>query len=423
MKKIGIIIGVVILIFILLTYISVSSTEKESKTSIVLNIEDLKSMDFSRIDSVLIAPTTLYKANKLKTIMQGQQYRKVWSTPFQFPILQLDTLHGGAKILEEGGGKQTHSLKLETKDGYIFTLRSINKNPEPLVPKWAKTLGLENIIVDGISAQHPYAAIAVAKLAEKSNLLHTQPKAVFLPRQNALGTYNKDYGNKIYLLEHETDGGKNWTPFKQVKEIVDTEKLQESKMELGAMLKIDKSAFIRARLLDIVIGDWDRHSKQWGWVVIENETGHMAIPLAGDRDNAFFSIDGIIPSIISNKYILPDLQSFQEDIDYLPGLVMPIDIYFLKNTSRENFIKEADLLQNKLTDLAIEESFKAWPNSIFELDGEEIINSIKSRRDKLPQIANEFYEIIKDKDYLTEPLKGSEDLKLPSSLIRCFDCP
>lgn len=423
MKKIGIIIGVVILIFILLTYISVSSTEKESKTSIVLNIEDLKSMDFSRIDSVLIAPTTLYKANKLKTIMQGQQYRKVWSTPFQFPILQLDTLHGGAKILEEGGGKQTHSLKLETKDGYIFTLRSINKNPEPLVPKWAKTLGLENIIVDGISAQHPYAAIAVAKLAEKSNLLHTQPKAVFLPRQNALGTYNKDYGNKIFLLEHETDGGKNWTPFKQVKEIVDTEKLQESKMELGAMLKIDKSAFIRARLLDIVIGDWDRHSKQWGWVVIENETGHMAIPLAGDRDNAFFSIDGIIPSIISNKYILPDLQSFQEDIDYLPGLVMPIDIYFLKNTSRENFIKEADLLQNKLTDLAIEESFKAWPNSIFELDGEEIINSIKSRRDKLPQIANEFYEIIKDKDYLTEPLKGSEDLKLPSSLIRCFDCP
>lgn len=423
MKKIGIIIGVVILIFILLTYISVSSTEKESKTSIVLNIEDLKSMDFSRIDSVLIAPTTLYKANKLKTIMQGQQYRKVWSTPFQFPILQLDTLHGGAKILEEGGGKQTHSLKLETKDGYIFTLRSINKNPEPLVPKWAKTLGLENIIVDGISAQHPYAAIAVAKLAEKSNLLHTQPKAVFLPRQNALGTYNKDYGNKIYLLEHETDGGKNWTPFKQVKEIVDTEKLQESKMELGAMLRIDKSAFIRARLLDIVIGDWDRHSKQWGWVVIENETGHMAIPLAGDRDNAFFSIDGIIPSIISNKYILPDLQSFQEDIDYLPGLVMPIDIYFLKNTSRENFIKEADLLQNKLTDLAIEESFKAWPNSIFELDGEEIINSIKSRRDKLPQIANEFYEIIKDKDYLTEPLKGSEDLKLPSSLIRCFDCP
>ncbi|MDC6404613.1 MULTISPECIES: hypothetical protein [Maribacter] len=325
--------------------------------------------------------------------------------------------------MEEGGGKQTHSLKLETKDGYIFTLRSINKNPEPLVPKWAKTLGLENIIVDGISAQHPYAAIAVAKLAEKSNLLHTQPKAVFLPRQNALGTYNKDYGNKIYLLEHETDGGKNWTPFKQVKEIVDTEKLQESKMELGAMLKIDKSAFIRARLLDIVIGDWDRHSKQWGWVVIENETGHMAIPLAGDRDNAFFSIDGIIPSIISNKYILPDLQSFQEDIDYLPGLVMPIDIYFLKNTSRENFIKEADLLQNKLTDLAIEESFKAWPNSIFELDGEEIINSIKSRRDKLPQIANEFYEIIKDKDYLTEPLKGSEDLKLPSSLIRCFDCP
>ncbi|RRQ50440.1 hypothetical protein DZC72_07790 [Maribacter algicola] len=423
MKKIGLILGIIVLAFILLTYISISSTRKENKTSsIVLNIEDLKSIDFSRIDSVLVAPSTLYKANAVKKMMQGQQYREAWSTPVKFPVLHLDTLLGGAEILKKGGGKQTHSLKLETESGYIYTLRSINKDPEPLVPEWARTLGLENIIVDGISAQHPYAALAVAKLAEKSNLLHTDPKAVFLPEQNALEKLNKDYGNKIYLLEHETDGGKNWTHYKNVKAILDTEDLQELKKDTGPLLNIDKSTLIRARLFDIIIGDWDRHSKQWGWVVTQNETEYIAIPLAGDRDNAFFSVDGIIPSIISNKHVLPDLQSFKEEIDYLPGLVMPFDIYFLKNTPREYFIKEAKLLQGLLSNLAIEESFKAWQPFLVELDGERIIKAIQTRRDNLPQIANDFYEIIENRDYLTEPLKGSEDLELPSSLIGCFDC-
>ncbi|UWX54622.1 hypothetical protein NYZ99_17390 [Maribacter litopenaei] len=281
---------------------------------------------------------------------------------------------------------------------------------------------MENIIVDGISAQHPYAAIVVARLAEKSKILHTDPKAVFLPKQSSLGNYNEVYGNKIYMLEHETDGGKNWTSYENVEDILDTEDLQELKMELGTSLRINTSALIRARLFDIVIGDWDRHSKQWGWVVVQEQNDYEAIPLPGDRDNAFFSIEGILPSLISNKLILPDLQSFEEDIDYLPGLVMPFDIYFLKNIPREDFIEEAQKLQGLLTNSVIDESFKVWPKVIYELDGKTIINSIQSRRDMLPQIAKEFYDIINKMDYLDEPLKGSEDLELPSYLIGCFDC-
>lgn len=422
MKKIGVALGIIILIFVLFTYISIFSTNKEKSISVVQNKEDLKSNDFFHYDSVLVAPSTLYEANAIKNIMQGEQYRGAWSTPIPFKVLNLDTLLGGMKILKEGGGQQTHSLKLESEEGFIYSLRSINKDPEPLVPEWAKTMGLENIIVDGISAQHPYAAIVVARLAEKSKILHTDPKAVFLPKQSSLGNYNEVYGNKIYMLEHETDGGTNWTSYKNVEDILDTEDLQELKMELGTSLRINTSALIRARLFDIIIGDWDRHSKQWGWVIVQEQNNYEAIPLPGDRDNAFFSIEGILPTLISNKLILPDLQSFEEDIDYVPGLVMPFDIYFLKNIPREDFIKEAQKLQGLLTNSVIDESFKVWPKVIYELDGETIINSIRSRRDMLPQIAKEFYDIINKMDYLDEPLKGSEDLELPSHLIGCFDC-
>lgn len=423
MKKIGIGIGIIVLLFLLLVYFSVSSTNDVNSTSIIKNIDDVEAMDFTQYDSVLIAPSYLYEANSLKTIMQGEQYRKAWSTPTSFPIVYLDTVFGGLKVQDEGGGKQTHSLELKSKDGLVYTLRSINKDPKPLIPEWAKTLGLENIVVDGISAQHPYAAIAVAQLSETAEVLHTDPKAVFIPKQKALGKYNAKYGDKIYLLEHETDGGKNWTKYQNVQEIVDTEDLQELKVKYGPKIEIDKKALIRARLFDILIGDWDRHAKQWGWAISRNGDSFKAIPIPGDRDNAFFKIGGIIPSILSNKSLLPGLQSFDKDIDFLPGLVMPFDVYFLRNSSEKDFISEARTLQNLISDSRIKESFAIWPEDIYMLDGEEIMSTIKYRRDNLEEIALEFFEILNNKELLTEPLKGSEELDLPESLVRCFDCP
>ncbi|UWX54621.1 hypothetical protein NYZ99_17385 [Maribacter litopenaei] len=138
MKKIGVALGIIILIFVLFTYISIFSTNKEKSISVVQNKEDLKSNDFFHYDSVLVAPSTLYEANAIKNIIQGEQYRRAWSTPIPFKVLNLDTLLGGMKILKEGGGQQTHSLKLESEEGFIYSLRSINKDPEPLVPNGPK---------------------------------------------------------------------------------------------------------------------------------------------------------------------------------------------------------------------------------------------------------------------------------------------
>lgn len=422
MKKIGFSIAIIILVLILLTYFSISSTDKEFTTCIVKTTEDLESFDFSKHDSVIISPSMLYEANPIKTIIQGEQYREAWSTPINFPIVYLDTLLGGMKVLEEGGGKQTQSLKLESKEGYMYTLRSINKDPKPLIPEWAKTLGLENIIVDGISAQHPLAALVVARLADKANLIHTQPRAVFIPKQKTLGKFNENYGNRIYLLEHETEGGRNWVPYQGVEEIIDTDDLQELKVELGPDLKIDRQTLIRARLFDILIGDWDRHSKQWGWAILKHENSYKALSIAGDRDNAFFNIGGLIPTVISNRHLLPGLQSFEKDIDYLPGLVMPFDVYFLKNSTKKEFLTEAEKLQHMLRDSTISNSFMVWPKELYKLDAEEIIGTIQSRKNNLPQIAGDFFEILSKKEYLNTPLKGSEDLDLPNPLIRCFDC-
>lgn len=405
-----------------LLYWSTSSTDQVFKKSELINIKNINSVDFKTKDSVLVAASDLYQADEVKKLMQGEQYRKAWSTPVKVPVMYLDTLFGGVTIEKEGGGKQTHSLKLKTKNDIELTLRSVNKDPDALIPEFAKTLGLENIVVDGISAQHPYAAILVAKLAEHAKVHHTNPKLVFVPKQKTLDNYNDKYGNRLFLLEYETESITNWTKEKNVVEILDTDDLQELKLEQKEQLSVDKKALIRVRLFDLLIGDWDRHTKQWGWIVKQEKQMLKAIPVAGDRDNAFFSVDGVLPTILSDKNVVPELRPFTSEIDFMPGLVYPFDQYFLINTSEELFVEQAKQLQQLLTDEVLEQSLSVWPKQIAEIDGEEIISKIKSRRDHLLEYAKQFKAEIDKRGLVNQPLKGSEDINLPKKLLQCFEC-
>src|SRR5690606_10519210 len=139
----------------------------------------------------------------------------------------------------------------------------------------------------------------VALLADAANILHTSPKVYFIPKQETLKEYNENYGNKLFLFEHETESKTNWTSIENVSTIIETDDLQELKLERGDSLRIDEHALVRARLFDLIIGDWDRHAKQWGWVIKNEQNGQIAIPLPADRDNAFFNVGGIIPNIIA----------------------------------------------------------------------------------------------------------------------------
>lgn len=421
MKKILGFLLIIILIFLILTYVSVSTTNTDFKTSEVIDPTQNRSHQYKMGDTVTVIPSTLYKANFIKKLMQGNNYRDAWSTPVRVPVIYLDSLYGGMVIVKKGGGMQTESLRLESKNGTLYTIRSINKNPEPLIPEIALKLHLENIIIDGVSAQHPYGALLAATLADLVDVEHTHPKIIYVPNQGALKKYNKDFGNRLFLLEYETEGKTNWSKFEGVEEIVDTKDLQELKLKFGHELEIDEAALVRARLLDVLIGDWDRHAKQWGWILQKNGTNLKAIPIAGDRDNAFFKPNGLLPEIITNKHVQPLVRPFEDDIDHFEGLIYPFDVYFLSNTLEEVFIEQAKFIQQRLTDAAIENAINSWPKPAADLNGNEIAKKLMQRRDDLVGYARTFKNLLETKKF-DKPLKGSEDLKLNKELLECFTC-
>lgn len=415
MKKFLLVLLFFLLVFLGLTYWSVAVQPEDVKLSEVVRPAEGK---LASRDSVNVITSNLYTSNRVKRFMQGQNYRRAWAAEITAPVFHLDSM----KILEEGGGQQTHSLDIKTPGGVIYSLRSVNKDPEPLIPDIAYKLGLENIVVDGISAQHPYGALLAAALAEPAGIFHTHPRVVFLPRQTDLKNYNEAYGDKLYLLEYETEGKVNWTPLKNIVEIVDTDDLQKMKLVHGKKLRIDQAAFVRARIFDLLIGDWDRHAKQWGWIMQERGDSLVGIPLPGDRDNAFFRIDGVIPTVLTNALVQPLVRPFEEDIDYIQGYVYPIDVYLLQSVPKEVFVTQAQYLQSTLSDQQIRKAFKAWPPALVDLNGQEISRKLKGRRDELVEYALEFKKAIDQRPLLEAPLKGSEDLNLPPNLQKCFDC-
>ena len=417
MKKLLIAILLLLLLLIGLTYWSISVKPSEIYISKV--IENPEATGFLK-DSmpVTVIATNQYHSNALKRFMQGVNYRRAWEAPVVARVFLLDSF----RIKKEGGGNQTKSLKIVDKRGILYSLRSINKDPDPLIPKAAKVLNLENIVIDGVSAQHPYGAVLAAELSEIVGVLSTKPKIVFVPKHKAMDQYEEKYGDRLFLLEYETEGDINWTGYKNVREIVETDDLQELKLELGEKLIIDHQQLVRARLFDLLIGDWDRHSKQWGWVLQKRNDQLAAIPIAGDRDNAFFRIDGVIPTILTNHLVQPMVRPFEEDIDHIPGFVYPFDLYFLKGVPKEIYIREAKYIQEQLSDEKIDSAINKWPENLVRLNGNEIAAKLKRRRNELVAYAIEFHEVIEKKKALQDPLKGSEDLDLPPSLIKCFDC-
>ena len=197
MKKIIIIVSLIVLIFIGLAYWSLSSTNKTFDTCEIVGFSDVEKIDFKKYDSVLVAASTLYEANDIKNVMQGAQYRKAWATPVKVPILYLNDLEGNLKVLEEGGGQQTHSLKLKRDDGTLMTLRSVSKDPSPLIPEIAETLGIENIVVDGISAQHPYAALKYTILNQSWYLFQNRQRLIIIMQSLAIVCFNWNMKQKV----------------------------------------------------------------------------------------------------------------------------------------------------------------------------------------------------------------------------------
>lgn len=345
-------------------------------------------------DSIRIEASSRYEKKKF---LRGEAYRKEWSAKINLPVLWLDLQHGGLTPLQLGGGHQTRSLRLENPNGEQYVLRSIDKRVSTVLPPALRGTSAENLVQEGIASSHPYGSLIVPRLAKAAGVFYSNPTIVYVPRQPALGIYNDDIGDGVYLFE-ERPGGNTaaFDNFGNTKETFNTldviDMISQSHKNV-----VDQSAVLRARLFDNWLGDWDRHDDQVRWASFKENDQTVFRPIPRDRDQVFFKNDGLLDYLGSRPYFNPALRRFQNKIDYLPGLIWAgkfFDRSFMHELTEEDFIAAAQQLQANLTDQVIDDAFLNWPTTIDSLDGKEIRSILKIRRSHLIDDAREYYRIL-----------------------------
>ncbi|MGB3591055.1 MAG: metallophosphoesterase [Nonlabens sp.] len=342
----------------------------------------------------------------------GNKYRDLYGIPVELPVAILDTLKGGLRVERAGGGHQTRSLRLVDKDGKEYNLRAIKKSAvqflqttvfksNDIADSYEETLA-EDLLYDFYTAAHPYAALTVPTLSDAVGVFHTNPEFYYVPQQKALGNYNEEYGNEIYMLvERPEENHKNLASFGRPDHLESTADVFE-KLREDEKYKIDEPHYVRARMFDMLLGDWDRHQDQWRWAEYDNPDGTVtfkAIPR--DRDQVYSNFDGAAFATLRTMVgLTKQFATYDEDLDnvkWFNTAANYLDRALAQNSDRQVWVDQAQRIQDALTDQVIEEAFNKLPPEIkAHKSTNRIIKNMKIRRGKIVEIANRYYDYLSD---------------------------
>ncbi len=332
-----------------------------------------------------------YGANGLHRAMLGASYRTLWTTPFEAEVLDLAKEAGGLTPSRRVGGQQTKGLALTGQDGRSYTFRGVEKDPSNILPEELHATFVEDLLRDQMAAQHPAGALIAAELARAAGVPTIPVRIVVMPDDSALGEFREDFkGLAGTFSEYATAATSARAGFEGAAEIVDHltlfEKLAESPDDRVAIRE-----FLRVRLFDVLVSDFDRHRKQWRW--LRRPGDPLWHPIPEDRDQAFARYEGLV--VRAAAAYVPQIRSFGEKYDKILGLSYngrEQDRWLLAELPREAWREEARALQAALTDEVLERAARRMPPEWYPLDGPRLVAAMKQRRDALVKEADVFYE-------------------------------
>jgi len=243
-------------------------------------------------------------------------------------------------------------------------------------------------------------------MADKIDLYHSNPRLFYIPKQKALGEYNQHYGNEMYMIEERfSSDPKTLASLDHAKDIVSTDDVLKN-FNKSSKYSVDQEMYIRARIFDMLIGDWDRHADQWKWAEYKDGDKVLYKPIPRDRDQAFSNYDGTAFKVIMNIPAIRHMKTFKDDLKNVKWFSMepyPLDLVFLKGATEADWAAQAKYIREHLTDQDIDKAFKNLPKEVQDETIADIQRKLKLRKAKLEIYASQYYDVLQKK----VPLAGT----------------
>jgi hypothetical protein len=322
----------------------------------------------------------------------GEGYRKAWATPVVLPVIDLKTEKGGLTPLREVGGFQTEGLALKGGDGRGYTFRKLEKHPERVLPAAWRHSELRAIAIDQTAAAHPAATVIVGSLARSVGILFYRSRLAVMPDDPALGEFRETFGGAVGTLDEYITPG-----YEGITQIVSTRELWDLWREGGPGNRVDSRAFLKARLFDLVVGNWDRHQGQWRWARMPDHPRWE--PLPEDADQAFTRYEGHAMGAV--RSVVPRFMRYSgkypKRIEGLTANNYDVTRWLLADVEWPVYEEVARELVAQMTDAVIDDAMRRMPPEWYAIDGAQMTKDLRQRRDGIVTFARRFYLHLSDR--------------------------
>lgn len=345
-------------------------------------------------DTVEVVPGDFYRRGSIIQWLLGSAYRDLWQLNIKVPVLELNKVKGGLKPVDFTGRHQTIGIKVIDSSGQVWSVRSVNKDQSAVLPSFLRTSILRPMFRDQACSMNPFGSVVVARLAPALGIHCDTPSFYFFPYDSRLGKYNDRMAGRLVTLirrwEDKPKGADSSTKILNTQEMLSVSRSQN--------IPIDTILYLRTRLFDMLISDWDRHAGNWKWMQKTEGGKTMILPLAIDRDMAFYQFgDGVINKI--SRLFVNMFQSFTPELKSVEGLMEQsdsLDAALLKGVPKAEFTHQANIIQKQLNDEMIAIAFRAYPAEVYAKVGKEHEFIFKQRLKQLPSASDTFHKLIQE---------------------------
>jgi len=344
---------------------------------------------------VVMAPGPHYAKGGLFGAISGRHYRDLWTTPIRVPLLDLDRVGGGLTPVEAHTGSQTKSLRLMGADGREYQFRSVDKDPTASLSPELQRSAYAKARRDGVSASFPAAALVASALQDAAGVLHLDQTLALMPNHPRLAAFRAEFKGVLGMLEERPDrNGEEAGPYGRPRQVISPTRAF-ALFDAGPDDRVDARAFLRARLVDILMGDRDRHRDQFRWAAFTDQRPTLWQPISRDHDEAFVHLDGLALDI-GRLYYQPLIQfeAKYPSHDRLNWHAREVDRRFLVELNRETWDSVANEVQRAITDSVIDHAARRMPPEMYQVGGERLTSLLQERRDRLVQEALSYYEFL-----------------------------
>ncbi|HET7464932.1 MAG TPA: hypothetical protein VFJ82_27055 [Longimicrobium sp.] len=337
-------------------------------------------------EAVVVAASR-YRASRFHRFWMGNGYRDLWTTPIRASMVDLGGRRDGLTPRRRGGGRQTRSLRLRGADGREYVFRSLDKDQARALPPLLRaTVG--RIRQDEVSALHPGATLVAAGLEDAAGVPNATPRLGVMPDAPELGEFRADFGALPGTLQVRPGPG-----FAGALRTEGTDDLWRA-LRHAPGDRVDARAYLAVRLMDVYLGDWDRHGGQLTWARRERGGVGTWFPIPRDRDYAFADYRGVLPALA--RKVDPKVVRFDAGYRDLRGLLVKsrtMDERLLCGLPAATWDSTAAAMARSLSDPAIAAAIERMPRE-YVTRSARLAATLRARRDHLPDAARRFRALL-----------------------------